>query len=72
MPAPRNPNNPSKVRTTRFTDDEWALVLASAERENKTPAQFLREATLGTAVSEHPEEILESGGAAIPPNHPDT
>jgi len=53
MPASRKPGNgPSKVKATRFTDDEWAFLVAVAEGENKSPAQFIRESALGVAVSD--------------------
>jgi hypothetical protein len=73
MPAPRKPGRgPSKVKATRFTDDEWAFLVAIAEEEGKTPAQFIRESALGTAVAQGADrqQILGKGsavgGVAIP------
>lgn len=73
MPAPRKPGNgPSKVKATRFTDDEWAFLVAIAEDEGKTPAQFIRESALGTAIAQGADrqEILGKGsavgGVAVP------
>jgi thiamine biosynthesis lipoprotein ApbE len=66
MPAKKRPDGPAKVKAARFTDHEWQVVVASAEAQGKTPEQFVREATLGTAVSGNSEEILNLGGAAIP------
>jgi hypothetical protein len=49
MPARRNPNGPSRVRTVRFTDDEWRQVVILAEGAGKKPAVFLRDKTLEKA-----------------------
>jgi uncharacterized protein (DUF1778 family) len=67
MPAPRKPGKgPSKVKATRFTDDEWAMLIAIAEDEGKTPAQFIRESALGTAIAQIDDRrnILGQGSAA--------
>lgn len=64
MPARKKPNGPAKVKAARFTDAEWILVVEQACLEGKTPAQFVREAALGTAVSGNAGEILEAGGSA--------
>ncbi len=75
MPAPRKPGNgPSKVKATRFTDDEWAFLVAVAAEAGKTPAQFIRESAMGTAVAHEADrrQILANGsaGAAIPATAP--
>jgi hypothetical protein len=70
MPSPRKPGNgPSKVRATRFTDDEWAFLVTVAQGENKSPAQFIRESALGAANSDmySRAQILTKGCAW--PNH---
>jgi hypothetical protein len=46
MPARRKPEGPSRVRTVRFTDDEWAVIVERSMREQKKPATYLREKTL--------------------------
>jgi hypothetical protein len=49
MPARRKPEGPAKVRTVRFTDDEWAVVLLRSASEQKKPATYLRDKSLEKA-----------------------
>ena len=49
MPARRNPAGVSRVRTVRFTDEEWQRVLQLAELADKKPATFLRDISLEKA-----------------------
>ena len=49
MPARRNPSGPSRVRTIRFTDDEWLLLVKLAEIVNLKPASYIREMALERA-----------------------
>jgi hypothetical protein len=49
MPARRNPNGPSRVRSVRFTDDEWLLLVKLAEAANLKPASYIRERALERA-----------------------
>lgn len=75
MPAPRKPGSgPSKVKATRFTDEEWTFLVVIAESEGRTPAQFIRESALGTATARDTDrsEILGRGlsdiAATLPPS----
>jgi len=49
MPARRKPEGPSRVRTVRFTDDEWAVIVERSMREQKKPATYLRDKSLERA-----------------------
>jgi hypothetical protein len=49
MPARRNPNGPSRVRSVRFTDAEWLLLVKLARAANLKPAVFIREKALEKA-----------------------
>jgi hypothetical protein len=49
MPARRNLDGPSRVRTVRFTDDEWLRVVQLAQIANLKPASYIREKALKRA-----------------------
>ena len=49
MPARRNLTGASRVRTIRFTDDEWLLLVKLAEIANLKPASYIREKALERA-----------------------
>ena len=48
MPAQRV-NALSKVRSVRFTDQEWLLLVKLAKAAGLQPSSFIREKTLGPA-----------------------
>jgi hypothetical protein len=49
MPPRRNPAGVSRVRTVRFTDEEWQRVIQLARLAGKKPATFLRDRSLEKA-----------------------
>lgn len=55
-----------KNRGIRFTDAEWSLIEAEAEKRKVTPSQLARQAALAFVSGEIPEEF-GAEGAALPP-----
>lgn len=55
-----------KNRGIRFTDAEWSLIEAEAEKRKVTPSQLARQAALAFVSGEFPEDF-GAEAAALPP-----